>query len=225
VFGVPVRLIVIETLSAAGLVNDENDAGEAARAVANLATISRIMGALVITSHHPSKDGSTSRGSSAIPSNTDNVITIKRSGSIRSVELFKARNAEAPRALGSFSLVPVELGRDERDRPITSMTVSMGEAAAAIEKDRNPPKLVEKLLLAIGWLCQERPVKVEGVAYADEADVRHQFGELKEGSQEASNVGRRFKEVLEFAESVGRIERIPAGKRTLCRVREEITDE
>ena len=129
-FGVPVRLIVLETLAASGLFKDENDAGEVSRALANLAQIGQRLGVLIVTSHHPGKDGKT-RGSSALEASADYVLRIWREGTaqLRLCELAKARDAEQ-RHLGSFTLQSVDLGQDSRGRPVTSMTVSMGAAAS-----------------------------------------------------------------------------------------------
>lgn len=127
--GVPVRMVVFETLSASGLLKDENDNSEAGVALGVLAAMARRMNAMFVTSHHPPKNGVGSRGASALDANVDYVIEIDRDGkaSTRNVELRKARNAPE-RALGSFSLVPVVLGQDSRGRAVSSCVVSMGFA-------------------------------------------------------------------------------------------------
>ncbi|MFX5222101.1 AAA family ATPase, partial [Acinetobacter baumannii] len=92
---VPVRLIVLETLSASGLLADENSNSEAAEAMAALAQIGRNLNALVLVTHHPPKNGGGERGASAIRGSADYVLEIIREdrGSIRDLELTKARNA------------------------------------------------------------------------------------------------------------------------------------
>lgn len=208
-FGVPVRLIVLETMASTGLLSDENDNAEAGRVMANLAQIGRAMGCFVMTSHHPSKDGAASRGASAIPGAADYLLTIHRQGlsGVRDLELTKARNAEQ-RQLGSFTLLPVVLGEDKRGRPITSMTLSTGDVGSSNTLRVAPH--VDKLLEALTYLTGGDDVElVNGKPAASEADLRDEFKDRKGGSTDRSNVNKTFKAALGYLEQIGRVQIVP----------------
>ncbi len=201
--GVPVRLIVLETMAASGLLQDENDNSEASRAMANLAQISRAMNAFVLTSHHPAKNGNGSRGASAIPSSADYVIEIIRHerAAVREVELIKARDAEQ-RKLGSFTLIPVDLGLDDDGEPITSMRLSMGESRIDLSR---PPAYLETFTRSIEWGSQEQGEEVDGRPCINLDVARLLFRDLKTGSKERANYGKSFAKCQMFAEALGRL--------------------
>lgn len=201
--GVPVRLVVLETMAASGLLIDENSNSEASRAMANLAQISRAMNALVLTSHHPAKAGNGTRGASAIPASADYVIEIIRheQAAVREVALTKARDAEQ-RRLGSFTLIPVDLGVDEDGEPVTSMVLSMG--AARVDLSR-PPPYMEAFLRAAEWGCDEGEDIGGGRKAISVDDARLMFRDLKTGSKDRSNYGKAFAKCQTFAEAAGRV--------------------
>lgn len=217
-FGVPVRLIVLETLAASGLITDENDNAEASRAMANLATISRSMNALVLTTHHPSKNGKGARGASAIPASADYVLEITRNGTeqVREMELTKARDAEQ-RKLGTFSLQEVDLGLDSRGRKIASMVMSQG---AVMSNSVRASVHVPLFLECLDWALQEGAEMVEGRPAADEQEVRAIFKERKPGSKDNSNVFKAFKVAMSQAENNGSIEVVPFAGSRYIRTRE-----
>ena len=216
---VPVRLIVIETLAASGLLQDENDNSEASRAMANLAQISRAMNALVITSHHPAKDGKGSRGASAIPNSADYVIEIIRHerAAVREVELIKARDADQ-RKLGSFSLVPVHLGKDEDGEEITSMQVCMGDPSSG--PGRMPPH-TETFLESLEW-AKEDSVVIDGKTCVEIGVARAMFKERKPGSKDKSNLGKTFNSCLAYAVDMGVVESFVHDAKTFLTVREKV---
>lgn len=208
-FGIPVRLIVIETLAASGLLNDENDNSEASRAMTNLATIAREMNALVITSHHPDKAGKGSRGASAIPNNADYVMEITRDGNIRELALTKARDAEQ-RKLGTFTLLDVDLGKDERGRPITSKTISTGAVMSPAVKQSAH---FDKFLEAVEWAradgeAEQLPDGRWGVEWSI---AKASFAERKGGSRDRSNVKKLFEAAVGWGEQIARVEVVPFG--------------
>lgn len=203
-FGVPVRMVVLETLAASGLFKDENDAGEVSRALANLAQIGHRLGVLILTSHHPGKDGKT-RGSSAIEASADYLVRIWREGTaqLRLVELAKARDAEQ-RHLGSFTLQPVDLGVDSRGRPVTSMSVSMGAA-------RPPPTQLEgkhahTALQALEFAGVEQASESEGVEFVAYDTVVASFLDLCTLGANANNRRAELDKALHALEQQGLVE-------------------
>lgn len=211
-FGVRVGCVVLETLAASGLLPRENDAGEASMAMHNLATISNELGVLVVTSHHPAKGTNESRGSGAVPAAADYVLSIRRQGrdKVRQVELVKTRDAEQ-RTLGSFSLLPVDLGADEKGRPITSMTVSMGEPESKPMKDAKHAQLVME---CIDWALMENVRTVEGKACCDKNEAWGVFQERCKTPTDRSNQHKAWQTALKFIEDQGAIELLTSGAKT-----------
>jgi len=218
-FGLPVRLIVIETLAASGLLQDENDNSEASRAMANLATLSREMGALVLTSHHPDKAGKGSRGASAIPSSADYVMEINRDGAsqIRELALIKARDAEQ-RKLGTFTLLDVNLGKDDRGRPITSKVVSTGEVMSPAVKQAAH---FEKFLTAIEFCVVDGDAETlaDGRQGVEWTIARERFAEVKGGSRDRSNVKKTFDAAVAWGQQIARIDVVGVGTEKFIVVR------
>ena len=184
-FDVPVRMIVIDTLSAAGLIADENDNSMCARAMKKLADLAAEFDCLVLLLHHPPKTGEGLRGGSALLGSADYVLAIKpiEGKKAKQLVLDKARDAEAPRALGGFILQQRVTGEDRRGRPITTGYVESSEHA--IFKSLAP--LYQKEFMdAISWtrsdvagLSVGDPVPLDALmkAFADRApkSTRKQF--------------------------------------------------
>ena len=125
-FNLPVRLLVLDTLSASGILDDENDNAKAATVLKTLADVAEAMNALFVILHHPPKTGGGQRGASAIPNNADYVMEVLRDEDLREVMMAKSRDAEQ-RTLGSFTLHKVELERDAKGRAVTTMRLSVGK--------------------------------------------------------------------------------------------------
>lgn len=217
-FGVKVRMVFIETLAASGLLPRENDAGDASRAVHNMANITNAMQVLTMTSHHPAKGTNESRGSGAVTGAVDCVLAIRRNGKdkVRQVELVKARDAEQ-RTLGSFSLLPVILGKDSKGRDITSMTVSMGEPETpASRMTKHAPLLVE----VIEWAGIESGRTIDGRVCVPKDTVWTIFQERCKTPTDKSNQHKVYRQALEYLESQGVIEYVDHGKETFIHRRE-----
>ena len=123
--GVPVRLVILDTLSSSGILAKEDDNAEAATVMKAFGELSVAMNALVVVLHHPPKNGVGERGASAIRNNADYVMTITREGEdpVRDIDITKSRDGEC-RALGTFTLLPVAVDGGK------TMTVSPGEPRA-----------------------------------------------------------------------------------------------
>jgi hypothetical protein len=222
--GVPVRLIVVETLAASGLLPDENDAGAASNAMRNLAHLGRRLGAFVLTSHHPAKDGKGPRGSSAIPGAADYVVEIDVHNKVREVRLTKGRNTAAGHALGSFTLLEVEVGRDRRNRPVVSMQVSQGEK---LTKQVKAHAQTENLITAYEWALVEKGELVEGRQAVEYHTLLNGFGEKAGGSYERNPGNRRnaFKGAMDYLIEMGRFEEISFAGQVYYHMKEAIRGE
>lgn len=221
-YGVPLKIVFLETLSASGLLTNENDNAEAANAINNLATIGRLLGVLVVTSHHPPKHGTGARGAEAIPSNSDYVLEITRHGKdkVREIKLTKARNA-SERDVGAFTLVPVEIGRDSKDRPVVSMALSAGDKREAVKerKSKYNELLVECVELSLAdpnYALRE----IDGRRAVLRSDVYETF---KERCPIKSNLSRDFSDAVSACESAGSIVCTPFENKVFLQLSEFFT--
>lgn len=211
-FGMPVRMVAIDTLSASGLLRDENDNSEAGIAMKALSKLSEMLNAFVIVTHHPPKDGKGQRGAGAIFNDVDVVIEITRekTNSIRELSITKARDAQQ-RSLGVFTLIPKELGRDSRGRTVTSCYVS--DAPPSQRDLTKTPKHVELLVQSIEWALVEDPEEIEGRTRVDVEIAKGVFKDRYEGSKDVSNFKRKWDTTLAFAVESGAVTMIPFGGR------------
>jgi hypothetical protein len=201
-FGVPCRMIVLETLSASGLLENEDSNAEAAMAMANLGQISTALGMLVVTTHHPPKGGTGTRGASAIPASADYILEINRIGreTVRTIELAKARNT-AQRRIGVYSLVEVDLGKDARGRKVASMTVSASTGTPAQAKQTTYGELFMECL---DWAMVDEMEMVDGVEAVEEQAVANAFKE-RCPIKDRSNRHKQFKAAWLLAEETGAV--------------------
>ena len=137
-FDGPVRCVILDTLSASGLIEDENDNSQCAKAMKKLGDLAEEFNVLVIVLHHPTKAGSGIRGGSALLGSADYAMQIELPPGkpFKKLLLEKARDATAPRGLGTFTLKRFELGADSRGRPIT--TAFVVDNASALARDIAP---------------------------------------------------------------------------------------
>ena len=211
-FGVPLRLVVLETLNASGLLVDENDNAEIGMAFANLGTLSRDLDALVLTTHHPPKNGEGARGGGAIVASADYVLEITREGTdaVRYLDLTKARDAEQ-RQLGTFTLLKTDLGEDSRGRPITSMTVSMGEPM--VKRGGRRASHAEHFMQALEFALLESTTTPDSRAAAEWEAVLRNFNDIRPGGKGGNSLAV-FRRCVDYAKDVGAIDTgIFAGER------------
>ena len=140
-FGVPLALIIIDTMAdAAGYARsgDENDAALAQLVMHRCAQLAQLTGALVLGVDHFGKAIETgTRGSSAKESRADVVLALLGdkaiSGEVTNTRLAvrKSRGGPGGREL-PFGVRSVDLGTDENGEPITSLVIEWsGQAAPA----------------------------------------------------------------------------------------------
>ncbi|WP_350029985.1 AAA family ATPase, partial [Caballeronia sp. GAOx1] len=60
----PLRIVMIDTLSASAMVEDENTSGDMQRAISNLTKFAKKAEVLIVLVHHSEKTGKEMRGSS-----------------------------------------------------------------------------------------------------------------------------------------------------------------
>ncbi|OQW82779.1 MAG: hypothetical protein BVN31_07405 [Proteobacteria bacterium ST_bin15] len=145
--GFGVGLVVLDTISASGMIDDENANAKVAAALKALADFAGSVGAFGLAVHHPRKDGETFRGAGAFEGNTDLIFEVRRGTSAGAGELsiYKARDA-ATGALGRFRLRQVTLGQDEDGEPITACVVEPKTAVFESEPVADPEVVLADLI-------------------------------------------------------------------------------
>jgi hypothetical protein len=187
-FGQPIRLIVLDTLSSSGILEQENDNGQAANVMKAFAELSQAMNALVLIIHHPAKDGTGARGAGAIHNNGDYVFSINYEAgrALREIDIIKSRDAET-RALGTFTVLPVDVEGGK------TAVVSPGEAKikeVKVEGALHAPRVLE----ALDNVTDEKyKVFHEGAWWTEAGAARDQFFETWPGkTRERRNVDPAF---------------------------------
>lgn len=217
-FGVPLRMVVLETLSASGLLKDENDNAEAALAMEALGNMSLGLGALFVTTHHPPKEGKGSRGAGAISGSADYTMEITRqaTSAVRELDLTKARDAPQ-RRLGSFTLVPVVVGIDSREREVKSLRVTMG--APRVERAYNADDVAVMAECIEHAILEEVDVEeFEGKLCVSEMTAFKMYDERRPSKAGTAANKKRWGDAVSFGENSGIIEALPVnGTRYLAR--------
>ena len=130
--GVPVRMVVVDTLSRAMSGGNENAPDDMGALVTNgMRASNRPRGAAVIWVHHSGKcdQAKGARGHSLLRAATDTEIEITAEGPQRMARVTKQREMECAGEF-SFTLKVVELGTNHRGKPITSCVVDYAEVPA-----------------------------------------------------------------------------------------------
>jgi hypothetical protein len=152
VTGLPVRLVVIDTLSRAMAGGNENSAEDMTAIVENCDRIRHATGAHVCIVHHSGKDEAKgARGHSSLRAATDTEIEIRRDPelTISRVRVAKQRDLE-PLEPFAFSLQKVAVGINTRGKDVTSCVVVEAEQSVALARD--PDKLSPKEAEALAAL-------------------------------------------------------------------------
>lgn len=196
-WGLPLRLVVLDTLSASGLLDDEHDNAKAALAMTQLGNLATRLGILLIVTHHPPKDGKGERGAGAIRNSADYSIEISREdkNAIRTVELTKARNAQQ-RVLGAYTLDEVTLGKDDRGRAVRSMVLK--QSVEAPRTSLRVPAFADLFMTCLDLVMGDEAelVSIDSRQYVEVDAVREVFQQRKTGDRDRSNMHRIFKKAL-----------------------------
>lgn len=123
--GLPVRMVIVDTLSRAIAGGNENSSEDMTALIGNCDRIRHATDAHLCIVHHSGKDEAKgARGHSSLRAATDTEIEIKRDPEVtRSiVKVVKQRDLEADDPL-AFTLKSVNLGTNRRGKPVTSCVV------------------------------------------------------------------------------------------------------
>jgi hypothetical protein len=209
--GVPLRAIVLDTLSASGLLEDENDNSKAAIVMKALEALSVRIGAVVIVTHHPAKGGRGERGAGALHGSADVTLEVAydKKSPIRALEITKSRDGPL-RKVGDFTLVPVKIGQDERGNPIETCTVS---TAPVTQVTVEPPRYGDLLMECLSARLDSEGELIEGERVVELEAVKEEFFDRKDGSRDRSNMNKAWKAALEWAVEAGAVTEKPFGGR------------
>lgn len=129
--GIPIALIVIDTLARAMGSGDENTAKDMGALVRNVDDLRADTGAHVMIIHHSGKDASRgARGSNSLRAAVDTEIEVTRHGSVIAATARKQRDMSVDQEV-TFKLRKVALGTDEDECEVTSAVI---EKTDAVEK-------------------------------------------------------------------------------------------
>ena len=124
---VPVAMIVFDTMSQCSNGMSENEAGEVSRYLQACKEIGEPFGATVINIHHTKKDSDEFRGSSAIVSNVDFLISMKRKAKIEHVTSLKLEKMKEASTEFSWALTLEKLNigvQDEDGEQLNTLCVT-----------------------------------------------------------------------------------------------------
>ena len=141
VYGVPLRLVVIDTLATACVGAEENSAKDIGIVMDNIARINKRLGAHVMLVHHLNSGKTKLRGSTAVPANVDTTVLIAKDEvtKVRTLSLGKQRDDDADSLSFQFELMQVVIAGpdgaprvDRMGKPVTScVALAVGEKETA----------------------------------------------------------------------------------------------
>lgn len=188
--GMPVRLVVIDTLSRALAGGNENSSEDMGALVRSMDAIRDETGAAVLFVHHSGKDQARgARGHSLLRAAIDTEVEIKDCEGERTATTVKQRDLPAGDVFG-FSLAPFEVGKDRFGTPVTTCIVEHGAARQASAPKQalsgDPKRAMEILTDLIAESGQAGLAGVpEGLLSVSEGRWREQFYErAKPGAEE-----------------------------------------
>lgn len=185
-FGLPVGMVVIDTMSHVLGGGDESDPTVTRPLVKNLQRIASETGASVVIVHHPTKDEtSLYRGHSSLINDIGALlyVEIDEVSGVRTLSTPRIKDWERikPR---SYGIKVIELMRDDLGDPVTSVVVDWDlNAVAARGADAPLSKIEQKVVEAIGDLLRE-------VAETDGPEAAAKFEITRTRVQERREVGR-----------------------------------
>jgi AAA domain len=158
----PVRIVVVDTLARAMAGGNENASEDMGALVAHSDLIRDQSGACVLYIHHCGKDTARgSRGHSSLKAATDTEIEVTRGAERVSIaRVTRQRDMESEGSFG-FKLDPMELGRNQRNKPVTSCVVTPADAPPE-QTGTAPLTNVEMIAMR----CLDQAMKADAIAPA-----------------------------------------------------------
>lgn len=169
--GLPVRMVIIDTLSRAMAGGNENSPEDMTALIGNCDRIRDATSSHVCIVHHSGKDEAKgARGHTSLRAATDTEIEIKKDEKTKlsTVRIAKQRDLEAGDPF-AFRLLPMPLGRNRRDKEVTSCIVL--ETDHTEPQDASTEALSPKELEAFRVLCE----------VVNDGSVDPETGELTDG--------------------------------------------
>lgn len=138
----PVKLVIIDTLSRALAGGDENSSEDMGALVKNMDRIRQETGACTLFVHHSGKDQARgARGWSGLRGAIDTEIEVKAEGNARSAEVVKQRDLKKGDEF-RFELEVIEIGTNRHGEPVTTCLVKPSDdgayASASLHRRRLP---------------------------------------------------------------------------------------
>ena len=179
----PLRLVVIDTYSASGAVEDENDNASAQKVFTTLKEYAKKAGVFIMAVHHTDKAGKDMRGAGAIRGAVDAAILVETTDAgQKKVSLNKSKMAAA-RELGFFKVNSHQIIDD--DGEIDTIPVVKWLSEVDIPEIR--PMYADRFMEAMETLHGEGSL----------ADIKEAFSSLTEFTT-AQKTGQVFNEVLSY---------------------------
>lgn len=201
--GVPVRLVVIDTLSRAMAGGNENSSEDMGALVANTDKVRQATGVAIAYVHHSGKDAARgARGHSLLRAATDTEIEVSRADKDAPIVAVVTKQREIEVAgRFAFRLETVTLGMNRRGKPVTSCVVRPVDGTDGVtdEKKRRVTLTANALLglRALGIAIDKEGAPLPPLAeypakptIACSAQVwRREFYQLKDGAGAANRQG------------------------------------
>jgi len=186
-FGVPLRLTIIDTMSAACALQNENDNAEIADVCKRLQRIDAETGAFCLGIHHAGKNQEAgARGASAWRANVDNVFACaadrsELTGKCENRCLYLSKYRDGPEGfISGYDFKFIELGKDEDGEPFSAPAIIPTDSGSA-ELKKKPTKSQRVFDAAFNEAALEHgeQIQVRGdgptVKSVDVQRVQHEF--------------------------------------------------
>ncbi|MEN2749333.1 AAA family ATPase [Sphingomonas sp. T9W2] len=151
-YNIPVGMIVIDTLARTFGGGDEIGS-DMVTYINNVGRVQTAFDCTTMVIHHRPKDSAneTPRGHGSLWGACDTIILVEDKGGPKQAKVTKQKDAE-PAEPVTFELRVVELGEDEKGRPVTSCVVT--SSSSKIIVDQRAEKLTDGQRIAFEVLCQ-----------------------------------------------------------------------
>lgn len=216
VTGLPVRMVIVDTLSRAMAGGNENSPEDMTALIGNCDRIRDATRAHVCIIHHSGKDEARgARGHSSLRAATDTEIEIKRDPemTLSTVRVAKQRDLEAGDPF-AFTLQSIALGTNRRGRDVTSCVVMEADQATIIGRQRDTLSPKEREAMnCLKELSEGTEINLETGEISDAAtivplgewrDALVAGGTLSRDSQDVSR--RQFNRIRNALLSKGKIQ-------------------